>query len=104
MYEIIRTDTADACITNTNLYIAEKFGNDTALEKLSEMEKSINALADNPYIGMDPKYMTLKRQGFKVLILEKDLVFYKINEDEKTVTVYAVTDQRQDFIKILKGL
>lgn len=53
---------------------------------------------------MDPKYMVLKRQGFKVLILEKDLVFYKINEKEKVVTIYAVTDHRQDYMKILKGL
>lgn len=104
MYTIIRTDTADTCLTSIILYIAEKFGNETALDKLDEIEKNINSLADNPYIGMDPKYMILKRQGFKVLVLEKDLVFYKINEKEKIVTIYAVTDQRQDYIKILKGM
>ena len=80
MYTIIRTDTADTCLTNIILYIAEKFGNNIALEKLDEIETSISALADNPYIGMEPKYMILKRQGFRVLVLEKDLVFYKINE------------------------
>lgn len=104
MYTILRTDTADACLTNIILYIAEKFGNDTALEKLNEIEQSINSLADNPYIGMDPKYMVLKRQGFKVLVLEKNLVFYKIDEKEKTVTVYAITDHRQDYMSILKGM
>ena len=46
----------------------------------------------------------LKRQGYKVLILEKDLVFYKIDEDQKTVTVYAVVDQRQDYLSIIRGL
>ena len=104
MYSIIRTDTADACLTNIILYIAEKFGNDTALEKLGEIEKSINALACDPHIGMEPKYMALKRQGYRVLVLEKDLVFYKINEKEQIVTIYAVTDHRQDFMKILRGL
>ncbi len=104
MYTIIRTDTADACLTSIILYIAEKFGNNTALEKLDEIEKSINTLADDPYIGMDPKYMIFKRQGFKVLVLEKDLVFYKINEKEKNVIVYAVTDHRQDYMKILNGM
>ncbi len=104
MYTIMRTDTADTCLTNIILYIAEKFGNDTALEKLNEIEQSINSLTDNPYIGMDPKYMVLKRQGFKVLVLEKNLVFYKIDEKEKTVTVYAITDHRQEYMSILKGL
>ena len=104
MYSIIRTDTADTCLTNIILYVAEKFGSHTALEKLGEIEKSINALARDPYIGMEPKYMILKRQGFRVLVLEKDLVFYKIKEKEKTVIVYAVTDHRQDYMKILKGM
>lgn len=104
MYTLLRTDTADTCLTNIILYIAEKFGVDTALEKLDGIEQSINSLADNPYIGMDPKYMILKRQGFKVLVLEKDLVFYKIDEREKVVTIYAITDHRQDYMNILKGM
>jgi toxin ParE1/3/4 len=104
MYTIIRTDTADSCLTSIILYIAEKFGNDTALEKLEEIEKRINTLAENPYIGIDPQYMILKRQGYKVLVMEKNLVFYKINEMDKTVIIYAVTDFRQDYMKILRGM
>lgn len=104
MYTIIRTDTADAGLTNIILFIAENFGTNTALEKLTEVERSINALADNPYAGMEPKYMVLKRQGFRVLVLEKDLVFYKVDEKEKAVIVYAITDHRQDYMKILNGM
>ena len=48
--------------------------------------------------------MVLRRQGYKVLILEKDLVFYKVNEAEKTVIIYAVVDQRQDYLDIIRGL
>ena len=61
-------------------------------------------LGDNPYIGTEPRYMVLRRQGYKVLITEKNLVFYKINEDEKVVMVYAVVDQRQDYLSIVRGL
>ena len=49
-YKVLRTDTADALIRNIVLYIAEKFGNETALEKLNDLEASILALGDNPYI------------------------------------------------------
>ena len=77
-YKVLRTDTADSLIRNIILYVAERFGNDVALEKLNALETSILALADNPYIGTDPRYTVLKRQGYKVLITEKDLVFYKI--------------------------
>ena len=103
-YKILRTDTADALIRNIVLYIAEKFGNETALEKLNDLETAILALGDNPYIGAEPRYTVLKRQGYKVLILEKDLVFYKIDDERKAITVYAVVDQRQDYLSIIRGL
>ena len=103
-YKVIRTDTADAGIRKIILYVAQNFGNSVALEKLDEIEKRILELGDDPYIGTDPRYLVLKRQGYKVLILEKDLVFYKIDEEEKTVVVYAVVDQRQDYLNIIRGL
>ena len=103
-FKVYRTDTADALIRNIVLYIAENFGNEIALNKLDDLEKSILKLEDNPYIGTEPRYTVLKRQGYKVLILEKDLVFYKIDENRKVVTVYAVVDQRQDYLSIIRGL
>lgn len=77
-YEIIRTDTADAGIRKIILYVAQNFGNTVALEKLDQIEKRILDLGDDPYIGTDPRYLVLKRQGYKVLVLEKDLVFTKL--------------------------
>ena len=103
-YQVIRTDTADALIREIVLYIAENFGNSVALKKLEELEKAILSLGDNPYIGTTPKYNILKRQGYLVLILEKDIVFYKINEEKKIVTIYAVVDHRQDSLSIIQGL
>ena len=81
-----------------------RFGADVALEKLDKMEEQIMMLVDNPYMGIDPKYMILRRQGYKVLVLEKNLVFYKVDEVKKVVTVYAVVDQRQDYLNIIRGL
>ena len=96
-YEVIRTD-------KIILYIAQNFGNEVALEQLDYIEKKILELGNDPYIGTDPRYLVLKRQGYKVLILKKDLVFYKINEENKTVIVYAVVDGRQDYLNIIRGL
>lgn len=86
------------------LYVAQNFGNTVAMKKLDEIEKRIFELGDDPYKGTDPGYLVLKRQGYKVLILEKDLVFYKIDEEKKTVVVYAAVDQRQDYLNIIRGL
>ena len=103
-YRVVRTDTADALIRKIILHVAEQFDEGTALEKLDELEKSIMLLSDNHYMGEIPRYSILRRQGYRVLILEKDLVFYKIDEKNKLVTIYAVVDQRQDYMKIIRGL
>ena len=103
-YEVIRTDTADSLIRKIVLYAAENFGTDVALEKLDNLEEAIMSLGENPYIGTDPKYNILKRQGYLVLILDKDLVFYKVGDDKRQVIVYAVVDQRQDYLSIIRGL
>ena len=103
-YRVERTDTADRLIRRIVLYIAENFGNSVALDKLDELEESIMSLGEHPYAGMVPRYTVLKRQGYQVLTLEKDLVFYKVDEENKLITVYAVFDQRQDYLSILKGL
>ena len=103
-YKVERTDTADSLIRKIVLYIAENFGSDVALEQLDYLEESIMNLGDNPYIGVQPRYNVLKRQGYLVLILEKALVFYKVDDDKKVVTVYAVVDQRQDYLSIIRGL
>lgn len=102
--KVERTDTADSLIRRIVLFIAENFGNDTALEKLDYLEETIMRLGDNPYIGVEPRYNVLKRQGYLVLTLEKDLVFYKVDDKKKIVTVYAVVDQRQDYLSIIRGL
>lgn len=103
-YKILRTDTADSQLRQIILYIAENWGADVALKKLEEIEHQIMALEENPYIGSEPHYRALRRQGYKVLILEKNLVFYKINDKSKEITVYAVVDQRQDYLNIIRGL
>ncbi len=103
-YKVIRTEIADTQIRKIILYVAENFGNVVALEKLEELERSISDLGMNPYKGIEPHYLVLKRQGYRVLILEKNLVFYKVNEEKKEVVVYAVVDQRQDYLNIIRGL
>lgn len=103
-YRIIRTDVADSQIRSIILYVAEVFGNQVVLEKLKELEESILALAENPYLGTRPQYPALKRQGYKVLILKKNLVFYKVKEEQKEVIIYAVMDGRQEYLRIIQGL
>jgi toxin ParE1/3/4 len=86
------------------LHVAQNFDVETAMEKPDEIEENILLLEDNPYLGTAPKYPVLRRQGYRVLVLKKDLVFYKIDENKKEVVVHVVVDQRQDYLRIIQGL
>ena len=103
-YKIVRTDSSDEGIRRIILYLAKNYGRKFALEKLTEMEKQILLLKNQPYIGTVPRYLVLKRQGYRVLILERSLVFYKVDEENKTVIIYAVVDQREDYLSVIQGL
>ena len=65
---------------------------------------AIKNLEENPFCGIVPKYDVFKRRGYLVLVLKKDLVFYKVDEINKVVMIYAVVDQRQEYFSIVMGL
>ena len=97
-YKVLRTDKADEQLHYIIFFIAEDSGSvDIALNYLEKIENSINNLENFPYMGTKPRYTTLRRQGYRVLVVERHLVFYKINEEAKTVIIYAVMDGRREY-------
>ena len=55
---------------------------------LEKFDKSIATLAANPYLGTAPKDERLKRLGYRVLVVDKYLVFYVLKP--KTVQIRRV--------------
>jgi toxin ParE1/3/4 len=49
---------------------------DAALGLLEKFDKSISRLAANPKLGILPKDERLNRLGYRVLVVDKYLVFY----------------------------
>lgn len=47
------------------------------------------------------RYFKQCRQGYRVLIVERHLVFYKVNESQQIVTIYAVVDGRREYRNLL---
>ncbi|MBR2762476.1 MAG: type II toxin-antitoxin system RelE/ParE family toxin [Solobacterium sp.] len=103
-YSINRTDTADSLLNRLILNVADRFSTQKAFDVLDTIEEKVNLLQDTPYIGTEPKYMVLKRQGYRVLILDLTLVFYKVDDSKKEVMIYAFVDSRMDYLPIIMGL
>ena len=101
-YKITRTDKADEQLRDIIFYIAEDSGSiDIALNYLDKVEAAISRLEEFPMSGNKPRYSNLRKQGYRVLIVERHLVFYKINEDKKEVIIYAVVDSRREYRNLI---
>ncbi len=101
-YKIIRTGKAEEQLREIIFYIADDSGSvDIALNYLDKIENAINQLGDFPLVGSAPRYSTLRKQGYRVLIIERHLVFYKVNEEEKSVIIYAIVDGRREYKNLI---
>lgn len=101
-YKILRTDKAEDQLRDIIYYIADDSRDvNIALGYLERIETAINRLQDFPKSGSIPRYSILKKQGYRVVIVEKHLVFYKINEADKTVIIYAIVDGRREYRNLI---
>ena len=103
-FKILRTDKAEEQLREIIFYIADDSGDaDIALGYLDKIETAINRLQDFPESGSGsiPRYSILKKQGYRVVIVERHLVFYKINEVDKTVIIYAIMDSRREYCNLI---
>ncbi|PKM66549.1 MAG: type II toxin-antitoxin system RelE/ParE family toxin [Firmicutes bacterium HGW-Firmicutes-2] len=102
MYQIVRTEKADNQLRDLIYYIADDSGSvDVALNYLDKLEKAMMRLSEFPESGSTPRYAILRKQGYRVLIVEKHLAFYKVDHINKVVTIYAVVDSRQEYRNLI---
>jgi len=52
-----------------------------AASYLERFDESISQLASNPFIGMVPKNGRLKKLGYRILVVDKYLVFYVVKSN-----------------------
>lgn len=98
----MRTDKAEDQLRDIIYYIAGDSGSiDVALKYLDKIEEAINRLKEFPNSGSIPRYSILKKQGYRVIIVEKHLIFYKVNEGNKTVIIYAIVDGRREYKNLI---
>ena len=102
-YKILRTDKAEEQLRDIIFfYIADDSGDiEIALRYLNKIETAINRLQEFPESGSIPGYLVLKKQGYRVVIVDRHLVFYKINEEDKLVVIYAIVDGRREYRNLI---
>ena len=95
-YTSIHTEKFNKELHQQILYVAMQFK--------ENIQTAILNLQLHPYMGTTPKIRNLKDNDFRMLILNKIIIFYTVVEETKTIYLLSIVDQRQDYINILNGL
>ena len=61
-----------------------------ALSQLEKFDTTISLLATNPYLGVIPKDERLKKLGYRMLVIDKYLVFYVVKTETKTIQIRRI--------------
>ena len=102
MYSVNITDIAEEDILNTLKYIANVLKSPIAANNLlDEIERHEEILENTPNIYPLVPDEYLAQRGLKFTMIKNYLMFYTINEDEKTVTVVRFLYGRRDWKNIL---
>lgn len=101
-YRILRTDKANDQLYAIVQYIAKDSGSvDVALKVLDVLEAEIKKLETAPHMGSYPRYSILRKQGYRVLIVQRHLVFYKVDDEKQEVVIYAIVDARRHYVNLI---
>lgn len=86
-YEIRYLKTAECDLYGIFDYISRD-NPPAAAALLERIDHSISRLASNPFLGRIPKDVRLKNKGYRMLVVEKYLVFYIVKN--KTVQIRRI--------------
>ena len=100
-YKIIRTDKFNDQLTDIIIYIRDAFLKKEALDYLNYLDTVINNLKEFPYIGVVPRYQSIAKQGYRAIICKQNILFYKINEENKEIFLNIIVCSKRNYINLI---
>lgn len=102
MGKVFLTDSAKADLNHIIDYPPECGASVDAVKGyLSTIKEAVLSLSSFPFRGSIPKARILKLQGYRFLVVENHLVFYKVSEDGSNVIVYRILHQKTNYRHLL---
>ncbi|HEL0567462.1 TPA: type II toxin-antitoxin system RelE/ParE family toxin [Streptococcus equi subsp. zooepidemicus] len=101
-YKILVSETYHRDLKGILLYISHNLDAPfTASDLLDEINTTVSALSTMPhrYGLVDDAY--LRHKEFRKCLVKNYIIFYKVNEETKTVLIHRILHTRQNWIDIL---
>lgn len=102
MFEVSLTAKAQDQLRAIIFYLADYHDNvDYALQISNKIKQAIESLSLYPKLGSVCHSIALRKQGFRVLVVDRYLIFYKIFETTNQVIIYAMVDGRREYLNLI---
>lgn len=102
MFNVNYTKPAEEDLLSILEYISNILKSPFAAESLlDEIEKQTEILAENPCIFILSKDKRLAKCGIRHVLVKNYLLFYTVEEDDKTVSIIRIMYARRDWINLL---
>ena len=102
MYTVKLTSDANNDINQIVVFIhLESKDRDTAISYLDLLEESVLSLERLPERGSNPRYKILRNQGYWFLVVKSHLIFYKVDQENKIVTISRVLHNKSHYQNFL---
>lgn len=102
MHKIILSNDAYSDLNQIIVFInLDSKSREIAIKYLDFLEEAILSLENFPERGTNPKYKILRNQGYKFLVVKSHLIFYKIDQENKTVRIYRILHNKASYQTLL---
>ncbi len=104
MYKIVASPTFKLCLKRLVHFLTVKYSSKLAHITKQNIKKTIqDNLPDNPYIAtISDRLIDLGIKDYRqYLIDDKNLIFYRVDEEKQTIVLLAVMDSRQSIQQLL---
>ena len=101
-YEVVFTQTAETDLQETVDYIFRILDNRQAAERfLEELDQRLEQISHHPETHPLVSDDHLRQQGIRLFTVGNYLGFYRIRNDERTVTILRLLYGRRDWMSLL---
>lgn len=95
-YKIIYSETYRNDIIDVLDYLGQDYP-EVAIKFLNKTDTVISSLSELPFKGTLPRDSQLRLKGYRMLIVDKYLVFYIPSVVDKTVKIHRILSTRQHY-------
>lgn len=100
-YRIMFADTAIQDLHEISFYLAEQSqSREIAQRFVNELLDRCDRLNDFPQLGALPKDYALRARDYRFVPHKSYLIFYRVDNDTKTVTVSAIFNSKKDYRRL----